>query len=630
VLRVKGFQTIHQRLFLLFLFGTAGILLILSLLYYNRTSEQFQRKISDLAQKNVAQTVGLFDLMFSGYDSLSKSLVNNFELARLLNEPSREPAVQFINEQSITTIIGAIFYSRKDVIGIHVITDNGKIYNYGNSMNVVDPDYRAKDWYKLVHSSSGQMVWLGVHPRSLIDEAETRPVFAFGRQIYDLNEHKPIAIALYETDPSPVLDALDNLKLGAHSQVYLLDKDNLVLSSTVTGAAGFISASPTVSPSPFPIGDATDSAGEALASPAPDSAVNQPFPYPLDSSDTVTVEHGKDHLLVASWLPFADWSVASVTPNRDLNVELVEMKRYLYVVVSILIVVSALIGSVVSRTISRPIKQLIREMKQVEIGNFERVKAIGSYQEINILVGSFNAMVLRIEELIERIKISSVSEKNAELQALQSQVNPHFLYNTLDMIYWMLDEKGNDRLGEIVLSLSRLFRYSSHWEEGAAVTLGEEVEQIRHYLTIIMARLEGRLAVEINLDQRWMDVPLPRMTLQPIIENAVKHGLESLSSRPGILRVSALAVRQTLLIRIEDNGEGMNPERLDRLRQALQHPSPSNRTKGGIGLQNLQLRLIHMFGDGYGLAIESIPGEGTTVVVRLPLPLEGDGKACTS
>ncbi|WP_438433797.1 cache domain-containing sensor histidine kinase [Gorillibacterium sp. sgz500922] len=612
----KGYQTIHRRLFLLFLFGAASSLLVLSLLFYNRTSEQFQRKIGDLAEKNIAQTVGLFDLMFGGYDSLSKSLVNNFELARLLHEPSREPAVQFINEQSITTILGAIFYSRRDVIGIHVITDKGKIYNYGNSMNVVDPDYRERDWYKQIHSSSGQMVWLGVHPRSLIDEAETRPVFAFGRQIYDLNEHKPIAVALYETEPGPVLDALDNLKLGAHSQVYLLDKDNLVLSSTVLGAAGFEAATPNASPSPFPLAE--------TAIPAA-SPVNPPFPYPLEASDSVTVQRGKEHLLVASRLPFADWSVASVTPNRDLNVELVEMKRYLYLVVSILIAVSALIGSAVSLTISKPIKQLIREMKLVEIGNFRRVKATGSYQEIRILVGSFNAMVLRIEELIERVKISSVSEKNAELQALQSQVNPHFLYNTLDMIYWMLDEKGNDRLGDIVLSLSHLFRYSSHWEEGAAVTLAEEVEQMRHYLTIITARLEGRLTVEIDIDERWMNVPLPRMTLQPIIENAVKHGLEALNDRPGFLRVSAQAERQALLIRMEDNGEGMSGEQLARLTDALRHPSPSGAAQGGIGLQNLQLRLIHMFGEGYGLCVESAPGEGTTVFVRLPLSGKGDG-----
>jgi two-component system sensor histidine kinase YesM len=594
--KLKGFQTIHQRLFLLFLFGAASILLVLSLLFYSRTSEQFQRKISDLAQKNVAQTVGLFDLMFGGYDSLSKSLVNNFELARLLNEPSREPAVQFINEQSITTILGAIFYSRRDVIGIHVIADKGSIYNYGNSMNVVDPGYHQQDWYKQIHSSSGQMVWLGVHPHSLIDEAETRPVFAFGRLIYDLNEHKPIAVALYETDPSPVLDALNNLKLGAHSQVYLLDKDNLVLSSTMSGA-GFSSS----------------------------ASVNPPFPYPLEASDTVTVQRGKEHLLVASRLPFADWSVASVTPNRDLNVELVEMKRYLVLVVSILIGVSALIGSVVSLTISKPIKQLIREMKQVEIGNFQRVKAIGSYQEIQILVGSFNAMVLRIEELIERVKISSVSEKNAELQALQAQVNPHFLYNTLDMIYWLLDEKGNDRLGEIVLSLSRLFRYSSHWEEGAAVTLAQEVEQMRHYLTIITARLEGRLGVEIDIDEQWMAVPLPRMTLQPILENAVKYGLEALNDRPGRLRVSAQAQRQALLIRVEDNGEGLPVEQLARLTEALRRPAPSSAAQGGIGLQNLQLRLTHMFGEGYGLSVESTPGEGATVVVRLPLSREGDG-----
>lgn len=583
----NSFHSIHHRLFLLFLFCMSSILLIVSLLYYNRTTVQFHEKISDLSQKNVAQTADLFSLLYKGYDSLSKSLSNNFELIRLINETSTEPAVAYINEQTITNILGAIFYSRDDLVGIHVITDKGKIYNYGNYMNVVDPEYMKEDWYHQLQASSGKMFWLGVYEHSLIDQVEDSPVFAFGRQIYDLNEHKPIGIVLYETNPKPVLDALDNVKLGEHSQVYLMSQDGRFVSS------------------------AEDQEPDLTQLPS------------LQNSQNVVVEQTANRLLVASKLSFSGWWVLSITPNRDLNVELVEMKRYLFIVFSILVLVSTLIASIVSRTISLPLKKVIREMKQVEIGNFRGMVNVSSYQEINILVASFNRMVRRIEELIERVKLSSVSEKNAELHALQSQVNPHFLYNTLDMIYWMLDEEGNEQLGELVLSLSSMFRYSSHWEVDVEVTLREELEQIGHYLNIISIRLEGRLRIEINIDERWLEVRLPKMTVQPVIENAVKHGLESLD-RQGILKVSILEETGVLNIVVQDNGKGMDAEKLNALVEFLDRPTTKENGKMGIGLQNLHRRLQHMFGESYGLVIRSLPGEGTEVAIMLPIPQEGE------
>ncbi len=584
---LNGFHSIHHRLFMLFLFCMSGILLIVSLLYYNRTTVQIHEKISDLSQKNVAQTAGLFSLLYKGYDSLSKSLSNNFEMIRLLNEPTDEPAVAYINEQTITNIIGAIFYSRDDLIGIHVISDKGKIYNYGNYLNVMDPNYKTEEWYRQIQASSGKMVWLGVYKHSLIDQVEDSPVFAFGRQIYDLNEHKPIGIVLYETNPQPVLDALDNLKIGEHSQVYLMSPDGQFVSSS------------------------TDPAPDLKTLPS------------LQNSSNVVVKQENGRLIVASKLSFSGWWLLSITPNRDLNVELVEMKRYLLIVISILILVSTLIASIVSKTISSPLKKLIREMKQVEIGNFRGMVNVSSYQEINILVASFNRMVMRIEELIERVKLSSVSEKNAELHALQSQVNPHFLYNTLDMIYWMLDEEGNEQLGELVLSLSSMFRYSSQWEDGVEVTLREELEQIGHYLKIISIRLEGRVQIVMDIDERFLTIRIPKMTVQPVIENAVKHGLESLG-RQGILKLYTREEGSSLKIIVEDNGVGMDEEQLNRMLDSLYGQSPKESGKNGIGLQNLHRRLQHMFGESYGLQIQSFPGEGTQVAIVLPIPTEGE------
>jgi two-component system sensor histidine kinase YesM len=240
-------------------------------------------------------------------------------------------------------------------------------------------------------------------------------------------------------------------------------------------------------------------------------------------------------------------------------------------------------------------------------------------------------MVYQMDDLIERIKLASISEKNAQLQALQSQVNPHFLFNTLDMIYWMLDERENDRLGKVILSLSQIFRYGSEWEEASRAPLRRELEQLRHYLTIIQTRLGGRVHTEFAVEERWLDIEVPKMFLQPIVENAVKYGLEPIE-RPGLLRISSNERDGKLEIVVEDNGVGMDEDTLARLTRSLDADRSSKEEledgvqigsgRRGIGLQNVHLRIRLMFGENCGVGIRSRLNEGTTVVVTIPIPPE--------
>ncbi|WP_411348373.1 sensor histidine kinase [Paenibacillus sp. WLX2291] len=602
----RRFRSIHHRLFVLFLVCMTAILLIVTVLFYNRATTQFHDKLGEIARKNVSQTAGLLDLLLASYDSLSKSISTNADIVRLVAEKRiLPPQVEYVNQHNITNMMGAIYFSRDDLVGIHIIGENGKIYDYGNYTTVTDPNYASSDWYKQIHASTGKMVWLGVFSHSLIDTMEDSPVFAFGRPIFDLNEQHQIGIVLFEAKADTVVAAVNNLKLGPNSKVNIVNG---------TGQPVAISLEPNPQPARLP---------EHLELP--------------DIPGEVTVRQDGTTLVAASRLDKIDWTIVSTTPSQDLNVELAQTKRYLFIVVTILLLFSALVALIVSRTISSPLGRLVRQMKQVENGNFHGMVNVTSYEEINGLVDSFNHMVRRVEELIERVKLSTVSEKNAELHALQSQVNPHFLYNTLDMIYWMLDEKGNDRLGEVVLSLSQMFRYSSHWEGNAEVTLREEVEQIRHYLTIIQMRLEDRLTVEIVIDERWLDLIVPKMLLQPVIENAVKHGLEA-QREQGHLLVKAVPDEKYLNIRVQDDGAGMTPETLNRLRRSLHLPDQQQDSHGddgmtvaklrqGIGMQNVHQRLKYMFGEQYGIGIESRVGQGTTVTLRLPLPVEWSAPA---
>ncbi|MCQ6561459.1 sensor histidine kinase [Paenibacillus mendelii] len=604
-------HSIHNRLFLLFLSCMMALLIVGSYLYYRSTTEIIHDKIGDMAEKNISQTAGLFDLLLEGYDSVTKSLNSNYELLRLLElrEKEKNPAVSANIERSITNILGAVFYSRDDIIGIHVVTHKGKLYNYEKRFaGVIDPDYKESGWFQKLKQSSGEMVWMGLYDGSVINTMQEEPVFVFGRQLYDLNTYKRIGVVFIETDPKPIMSALSNVTISPNSRVYIADNEDRIIATTENDGV----AAPSFSGLPRP------------------------------DRDHVIVDNRTDQLIVAARAELADWTVFGLTPKADINAEVVKARKYLLIVIVLFVMMSTALASLISRNIASPLKLLIRQMRQVEMGNFKGTVNVNSFEEINSLVSSFNRMVNRMDELIERITLASISEKNAELQALQSQVNPHFLYNTLDMIYWMLDERENDRLGRVILSLSHMFRYSSDWQEASRTTLRQELDQMRHYMTIIENRLEGRVRTEVQVDDAWLDITLPKMTIQPIIENAVKSGLEPVN-RPGLLRVYTETSGQELHIVIEDNGIGMDEHTLTALQTALLDGSSTpDRDDGqewsadsgiagassamkrkGIGLPNVHRRIVLMFGEQYGLRVESEQGKGTTVVISMPLPSKG-------
>lgn len=591
----KRLNTIYGRLFPVFLFSLLGLLLIVSLVYYQRATEQVREQVGTLAEKNMSQTVSLFEQLLDGYDSVTKTLNSNGELMRLLRQsyPDTGSSAQIQAERRITDILGAIFYSRSDIVGIHVLADSGKVYSFVRSTGASVQTYPDKPWFAELRRSTGDIRWLGVYPKSLMSGWTDRPVFAFGRQAFELEGLQSVGYVLIEVEAEAISSAVSNASLGQNTQVAIRDAagTDIIRAGTEREAWKSVPAN---------------------------------WPGRLESGRIRSYEGG-DWLLTAAAVEKTGWTILRASPQNDLKLELRETQQFLLTVIVALIVAATILSTIVSRSFSLPFKRLAREMKQVETGNFKGQVHIESYQEINVLVGSFNRMVREMDGLIEEIKQASISEKNAQLQALQSQVNPHFLFNTLDMIYWMLDEREDDRLEGVILALSKMFRYSSDWEEGAKVRLRLELEQLKSYLTIIETRLGRRVLTQIDVEERWLDAPVPKMILQPIVENAVKYGLEPLREG-GTLHIYSEADPDRLHIVVEDNGTGIEAATLGRLQRLLDDPSAAERhVEGGrigIGLLNVQRRIRLTYGDAYGITIHSIPGSGTKVRVTFPLPGE--------
>ena len=331
-------------------------------------------------------------------------------------------------------------------------------------------------------------------------------------------------------------------------------------------------------------------------------------------SDIVTVGKGDDEKIYAlSHSDITGWTIVGCMNMSEL-LRNSRQTRSIYVLVAVgLIIVALLISSLIARNITLPIQKLRDSMKSVQKGNFdiEDIKVI-SDNEIGSLTRSFNVMTHRIRELMEQNVKEQEQKRKIELKALQSQINPHFLYNTLDSIIWMAEGKKNEEVVIMTASLARLLRQSIS-NEDELVTVGQEIEYVRSYLTIQKMRYKDKLEFEIKADPSITQVPIIRLVLQPLVENAIYHGLKYKDSK-GLLTVHGYMKGENAVIDITDDGVGMDEETL----KHIYDKHKVNYRSNGVGVYNVQQRLVLYYGKDYGIIYHSEKGKGTTASVVIP------------
>ena len=291
----------------------------------------------------------------------------------------------------------------------------------------------------------------------------------------------------------------------------------------------------------------------------------------------------------------------------------------LYVLVAIGLMAVALVFSrFLAKSITQPISQLCESMERVQEGDFSVSDVVVDYEnEIGSLTTSFNVMTHRIQELMEQNIREQEAKRKSELKALQSQINPHFLYNTLDSIIWMAEGKKNEEVVLMTASLARLLRQSIS-NEDEVVSIGKEVEYARSYLTIQKMRYKDKLEFEIAVEASILHIPLIKLVLQPIIENAIYHGLKYKESK-GFLQVKGFMKDGNAVLQVIDDGVGMDQETLDHIYEKHKVNYRSN----GVGVYNVQKRLQLYYGSEYGITYESHLGEGTIATITIPGRQEG-------
>lgn len=282
--------------------------------------------------------------------------------------------------------------------------------------------------------------------------------------------------------------------------------------------------------------------------------------------------------------------------------------------------VAALISYTLSHHITTPLRALMRHMSSVELGDFRRRMEYSGNNEFGKLSRVYNHMLDSISRLIREVYESKLAEKNAQLAALHAQINPHFLYNTLNMMKSISRLRGAEEVAEISESLAGLFQYSMK-NMHRPVTLQEELDHIGNYFKIQQHRFGNRVNLTFDVEEPLRKALILKLTIQPVVENAMNHGLARLKSG-GTVAVRATRRGETLVLRINDNGAGMAPERLQALQEALLEESGLQGLRdepGGVGLANIHHRIQLYYGKEYGAAIDSAPGMGTKVELTMPL-----------
>ena len=325
---------------------------------------------------------------------------------------------------------------------------------------------------------------------------------------------------------------------------------------------------------------------------------------------------GEERMVVVKTVGYTGWKIVSVIPKENLYRNRNEINAVWMTVLAIAILMLIFVNQYLSSKIAQPLRRLEDSVKQLELEFPDKIY-VGGSAEIQHLGKTIRSMAEQMRQLMDDVVREQEQKRKNELDALQSQINPHFLYNTLDSIVWMVESERYEEAISMVTALANLFRISLS-QGKTIITIAEEFQHAKNYISIQKVRYKNKFEVEFSLDEKLKDYLTIKLVIQPILENAIYYGMEAMDGDGEIL-VRGYEKDGDIYIDIIDNGIGMPPEQVEIL---LKEGVQKRKRGSGIGLINVDQRIKLYFGEDYGLHIESEPDEGTKVTIHLPMKLE--------
>lgn len=482
-----------------------------------------------------------------------------------------------------------------EIAGIVLVNGNGN-YISNEMYPRTNQSLIQEEWYKSAAGKAGIFTVLGQPSQRNITthvRYKDSEIVSVARSITDETSGRVLGVIMIDLKLRTVSQAARDVTLGKSGYVMVTDAE---------GRSVYMPDNPLVEQIPsawFQSGDSGTFNGEV---------------------------QGKELLFMYQSSAFTGWRTVGVFPARETIAEVRQIQFYVVSFVFVVCLFGLSASLRFSSSIAQPIFRLMSYMRRAETGNLRSGRWSDRADEIGMLGRSFNRMLAQIRQLMSLNELRERQKREAEMRSLQEHIKPHFLYNTLDTIHWMARKKGVDDVSEMVGALSRLFRIGLS-KGNDYIPLHSEIEHISSYLQIQQTRYRDRLQCELIIPEELRELFVLKLLLQPIVENAIYHGIKARRG-PGTIRIEAKIADGKLSLTVQDNGAGMSSERLREMIGLLHAPLESMETQeagqGGksYGMLNVQARLQLSFGEEYGIRLDSKEGEGTCVTIIQPLMKE--------
>lgn len=598
-------KSIKTRFFFLFLLSCLfyGIILyyILYGTYYKATLLQ-----SDNNCKNyITATRTTLSSFINEIFAVTKMINNDAELIEILNdcyysknEISPEITIKIEN------ILKNYISTNNKITSLRLYVDNDagfyqtKNFYATSDRRVISEDYMGRSkWYNAAYEGDGKVIFRPTYKKmfSLPESMSENKSFDYTENIMSFfkvlknNRGVQLAVVSIDVDESIIYNMTQSLSLPNNSQTFITTHDGTIISSSNKNYIG----KNVYSKIPF-----------------------MPKTNITDFNRTIS----DDYIMNQSIFYYEDWKIVTLTSKKSL---FMDMKVFNKVITSFLLFFSFLalsLSAIMTNFFTIPINKLLKSIENVRNGDLSARIKIDSYTEISEVQESFNNMLDSIQQLLNENYEIRLREKEAQLKSLEAQINPHFLYNTLDTINWKVYLLGGEDISKLITSLSQILRYSIN-NKIKIVKLSDEISQIENYLFIQKARYDDRFKIIFKLDPNTLDLHIHKFMLQPIVENAIIHGLEEKDS-DGIICISSKIKDDSLIIQIFDNGVGIDKETLKDFSEITGNSTVNKffeLKKNHIGIENVHNRIRFQYGNQYGLKIKSKKNFYTLVTLSFPI-----------
>lgn len=497
------------------------------------------------------------------------------------------PSISQTNDENTPLNFSTLNYIKDKLYSIYYRNENLENFSiYAKEKSTVY-SLTAEDFKvsKITNLSGTNWAKLGVNPHYIFESKDSKQSFTLTRSIIRFEDRKIVGGVSIDVNWNVIDNVIEMLESEKESSVYLLNNQGQIIynpNHTKTPSVDFQKIIKQINHS------------------------KKDVYYLNDKSGYIFFQKAFNQKVV----------IVKVIPKTLIMNGVTKTLIYAIIIGVFSIILTIFLSIIISLRTTKPIIHLVDAMQKVEENNFDvRIETERS-DEIGLLEKRFTSMVFRINELIEKEYKSEIATKEAQFKALQAQINPHFLYNTLQLVGGMAVAHNAERIYRVISALSDMFRYITG-KQGDMVLIEDEIEHIKNYLYIQNQRFDGKIETDIYIEEGTERYEIPMLTIQPLVENAFNHGFEP---KVGCwkLSVEVQKVFDEIEITITDNGVGIPEEKLKNLIEQINNQSQPLKTRGSIGIKNVAARIQLYFGNDYGLDIASEVGNGTQIVIRFP------------